>query len=503
MQLRSKQDKTDECEFDRENNSDDTIRNKRVLIYVPSFLGMMDSLFVEGLGYLLFDCYNWKAKGYDFFLQIGKRMMIHNSRNIAVEWAIANDMDYILWLDDDMVIDKAKDLFTTLIKHDKDIVAPLFFQRRPPYLPLLFKRNIYANGIYTTFDNILDYPKNELVKVDGVGFGCALIKIEVFKKLQSPHFVMGNTFGEDLYFCNNAINAGFEIYCDTSIQVGHIGDVPISWECTYESHKKAAELFVKQKKEKDFENVAKITPKADIIMPCYKDYEMTRDAIESIINFSTGVDINLILINDGQKEPQLTKYLRKLNKLRDNVTLIENKPNVGWIKAINQGIEKAKSDYVMFINNDILIQPTMSQWLLKMCKYLEAHNDVGAVGPISNYVMGLQHMDNNRFILTLEHDTNFLIGFCMLVKKEVIDKIGGLDERFGMGGNDDLDYSIRIKEAGYRLKVLRDVFVNHIGTKSLPDICNGDVKKLDDDTRVILIDKWGKDKVDELFKITF
>jgi hypothetical protein len=41
----------------------------------------------------------------------------------------------------------------------------------------------------------------------------------------------------------------------------------------------------------------------------------------------------------------------------------------------------------------------------------------------------------------------------MLVKKEVIDKIGGLDERFGMGGNDDLDYSIRIKEAGYRLKV--------------------------------------------------
>jgi len=472
------------------------VSGKRVLIYIPSYLGQMDVMAVEGLIYLINDCWEWKKKGWQFYPVIAKRMFVQNARNIAVDHALEHGMDYILFIDDDMVVKPDSRLFTNLVKHDKDITVPLFFHRRHPYAPLIFKRKIRSGGKYTTFDNIMDYQKG-LIEVDGAGCGVMLIKTGVFKKLDKPYFVHGDTFGEDLYFSNKAINAGFKIYCDTTLEVGHIGDPAVSWESTYRKNEASSKLFMKQKTDRDKANAEKLVKKVDIIMPCYHNYEITKEAVESIINnTSDGVAWKLILINDGA-DRRLEKYFRSLEKYRDNITHITNKKNLGWPKAINQGIEASSSEYVLFINNDIEIPQGQKLWLDMMVSGLE-HERVGAVGPISNFVMGLQHTDYNKTILMTEHFTKFLIGFCMMVKREVIDKIGGLDERFGLGGNDDLDYSLRIREAGYRLKILRNVFINHKGFKSLGKLYSS-YKQVEDLTRPKLVEKWGKEKVLSLF----
>jgi len=497
LRMRGKSNSTHKSISTGEDKNNNKIRNKRVLIYIPSFTGTMDCLTVESLAYILFDCWSWKAKGYEFFFQIGKRMHTQNARNLAVDWAIKNDMDYILWFDDDMVVDKSKDLFTRLLSHNKDIVAPLFFQRRPPYLPLIFKRKEYVKGKYTTYDNILDYPKG-LIEVDGVGFGCILTKVDVFRKMSKPYFVYGDTFGEDLYFCEKAKSCGFKIWCDTEIEVGHIGDVPIAWECTFKDHIDSARLFMKQKEEKDKKDSKRFIKKVDIIMPCYHNYEITKDAIESILNYTNGVDYRLILINDGG-DKELDKYFKTLSRYRKNIIYRTNKPNIGWIKSINQGIDLCNAPYVLFINNDIEIPRNADRWLSRMIE-ATIPKDIGACGCVTNYVMGYQNIELNKQILLQEHYTKFLIGFCMLIKKEVIDKIGKLDERFGIGGNDDLDYSIRIRKAGYKLKIVRDTFIIHKGTKSLPMVFD-DVEKQDKITRKILIDKWGKEIVDDLFNV--
>ena len=472
------------------------IPGKRVLIYVPSYLGLMDVMAVESFIHLINDCYEWKKKGWEFYPVIAKRMFIQNARNMAVDHALAQDMDYILFIDDDMVIRPEDKLFTKLVEHDKDIVAPLFFHRRHPYAPLLFKRNIRAGGRYTTFDNIMDYQKG-LLQVDGVGCGVVLIKTEVFKKIDNPYFVFGDTFGEDLYFCNKAINAGFKIYCDTNIEVGHIGDPQVAWESTYRQNEASSKLFMAQKIAGDIKNAAEMVKKADIIMPCYHNYDLTKNAIESILNNTAeDVDYNLILINDGA-DRKLEKYFKTLEKHRDNITHITNKKNLGWVKAINQGLEISKAEYVLFSNNDIEIPQGQTHWLSAMIDSIQ-YGDIGAVGPISNFVMGLQHARNNEQILMPEHFTKFLIGFFMLVKREVIQKIGGLDERFGLGGNDDLDYSIRIREAGYRLRILRTIYIEHKGFASLGKVYK-DYGEVEDLTRPKLIEKWGKEKVDNLF----
>ena len=86
----------------------------------------------------------------------------------------------------------------------------------------------------------------------------------------------------------------------------------------------------------------------------------------------------------------------------------------------------------------------------------------------------------------------------MLIRKDVLDKVGLLDERFGIGGQDDLDISIRIREAGYKLKINRYVFIHHLGFQSLSKVFPS-YKEIEDLTRPMLVEKWGKEKIDDLF----
>jgi GT2 family glycosyltransferase len=485
----------------------DTVKKPiNVMIFVPSFLGLLDSQTVESLGYLMFDCFNWKLKGYDFYFKIGKRMNIHDARNNAVIWALENDMDYILWFDDDMVLDPiGKPLFTTLMGHDKDFVAPLFFQRRPPYMPLLFKRMLYLDKTQVTYDNIMDYEKG-LLDVDGVGFGCCLTKVDLFKKIPKPWFVMGDSFGEDLFFCERCINAGIKIYCDTTIQVGHIGDAPIAWESTYLTHKEPAKLFFQQKKERDLKHIEDSGGVVDICMPIYHNFEITKTAIESILNNTIGTTFSLKLVVDGA-DKDIEKYLKEICKHRNNIEYVVNKKSIGALGAANQVFKMGTAPYLCLINNDIEIPANMGHWLHRLVQLCKPDN-VGATAPISNYVLGIQDIKYNSVIIGQDCFARYLIPFCTLYKKSVLDKIGLMDERFqlpnGFSGDADLDISLRITEAGYFMVIARDAFVYHRGSESLSKATGSFENVIESNkvTRQMLVDKWGIEKIDELMKIS-
>ena len=474
-----------------------SIPNKRILVYIPSGTEMLSAQVVEGIFELLWDCTKWQKYGFSFIPLVGRRMPLPNARTIAVEFALQHDCGYILWLDDDMVLLPGSNAFSNLLLQDKDIVAPLFYTRVPPHLPCIFTRRYRADNRFCTFENIVDYPKDVLLKVDGVGFGCVLTKTEVFKATPKPWFIYSDTFGEDLFFCSKAIDSGVEIYADTSFSVGHMGIAGIVFEDAHNIYKEAAKEFVKQKIEGEELLSKKYELECDIVMPCYKNFEITKKAIESILNYSSGVSFNMILINDGN-DSRLARYFERLVRSRPNITTVTNNENIGWIKSVNQGLAKAKTHYVLLVNNDIEIWPQYAYWLQLMIFELMCDDKLGAVGPTSNFVMGLQSVQHNEVLKMTRHYGKFLIGFCMMIKKSVLDNIGGLDERFGLGGEDDLDLSIRIRNAGYRLKILRDVFVHHEGFKSLGLIFK-DYKEIEDKLRPLLIEKWGKEKIDDLF----
>lgn len=150
---------------------------------------------------------------YDVLFQEGS--VLHQNRERLANKAIELKCTHLLFLDTDMFFDK--DAVLKLLERDKDIIGVNAHLRKlPPVSTLKF-----LNG---------KVPKGKLITCDSAGTGFLLIKTEVFKRLSHPWFFwevdeIGQTItGEDFWFCRKAREAGFKIWVDLTIKVGHIGD---------------------------------------------------------------------------------------------------------------------------------------------------------------------------------------------------------------------------------------------------------------------------------------
>lgn len=197
-------------------------------------------------------------------------------------------------------------------------------------------------------------------------------------------------------------------------------------------------------------NTARAT--VDFICPTFNSHTVN-NFVNSLVRF-TAEPFRLILVNNGDKWPA--------SAIPDDsrIVVLNAGNNLGWMGGINGGLEWAlahdPAKYICFINDDVQIMEHDYGWLPKMIAAFDKPG-VGAVGPTSNAIMGYQSF--NHIGLPPYLETAALSGMCMLVKREVIEKIGNLDE--SLPGGDDLDYSIRIRNAGYRLGICRRTFLYH------------------------------------------
>lgn len=157
--------------------------------------------------------------GYKTEFQFFYGYQVDQIRNLIAHWA--KNYDYLFAVDSDIVF--KPDTLHKLLSHDKDIVSGLYIQRKPGQHIL----EIYRGGRNVPYQDIKGLG---LIEVDGCGFGCVLVKGEVFREMEYPHFVYRsaidhvNTLSEDTYFCMKAISIGFQVYADTSILCEHIGN---------------------------------------------------------------------------------------------------------------------------------------------------------------------------------------------------------------------------------------------------------------------------------------
>lgn len=151
--------------------------------------------------------------------------LIYTARNDLARKSLEMGADYSLWFDSDMVFetDVFQRLLDTMEQTNADIVSGLYFRRVQPYSPVIFSK--LEIGEKTEWENCYDYP-NEPFEVAGIGFGCVLMKNEVFIDVAQTY---GNMFapiggvGEDLAFCWRARQCGYKIICDPNIKLGHVG----------------------------------------------------------------------------------------------------------------------------------------------------------------------------------------------------------------------------------------------------------------------------------------
>ena len=212
-------------------------------------------------------------------------------------------------------------------------------------------------------------------------------------------------------------------------------------------------------------------PAASIVVPVWNAAEVTATCLR-LLRPTLGPEDEVIVVDNGSGD-----HTAQVLGEHPWVTPVVHEENLGFAAGCNAGAAVATRPVVVFLNNDTLPTPGWVEDLL----HPFAAADVAATGPMSNFVSGPQLLHDETYRPTTvadvaaraaavraEHgDATFavdrLVGFCLAVRRDVFDALGGFDTAFGIGGCEDDDLSTRIRRAGLRLLVARGAFVHHIG----------------------------------------
>jgi GT2 family glycosyltransferase len=216
-------------------------------------------------------------------------------------------------------------------------------------------------------------------------------------------------------------------------------------------------------------------PSTSIVMLTCDGLEVTRRCIESIREH-TPEPHELVLVDNGSTDGTL-EYLRSLA----GATVIENGRNLGFGAGCNLGMAASTGERILLLNNDVVVT---DGWLAGMHDALDSDADAALAGPRTNRITGEQQVDDVGYGVetlagldawaagwTSEHAgrrgrIRRLVGFCILLEREVVDRIGGFDLRYGIGNFEDDDLCLRAGVAGFSCTVAHDSFIHHVGSST-------------------------------------
>jgi GT2 family glycosyltransferase len=220
-----------------------------------------------------------------------------------------------------------------------------------------------------------------------------------------------------------------------------------------------------------------IRPLVSIVMLTYNALDYTKECIESI-RHHTSYPHELVLIDNASSDGTI-EYLEQAVADNPHYRLITNQTNRGFAAGNNQGVAAARGDYVLLLNNDVLVS---SGWLDDLVTALERDPQIGMVGPLTNHISGRQVIANIPYDDTAGFHTfagqvrdanrgkltprRRIAGFALLIRKALFDELGGLEEMFGSGNYEDDDLCLRVRERGYAIMVDEGTYIHHYGSKT-------------------------------------
>lgn len=204
-------------------------------------------------------------------------------------------------------------------------------------------------------------------------------------------------------------------------------------------------------------------PMLTVYVPTFNNPDQLHHMLNSFLE-QTGNDhgqyFKIVVIDNSEQKGLLTNGL----SAHPLVTILEPGENLGWEGGLKYGLDHTeRTPLVMFANDDIHIVPGNKDWLWRMVATLAEHENVAAVGPMSNFVMGYQDF-RSGLPPSGAISTNLLIGFCVLMKRDALDAIGGV--KVGLPGGDDFDYSLSFLAKGYKMALQTDSYVHHWGCQT-------------------------------------
>lgn len=236
----------------------------------------------------------------------------------------------------------------------------------------------------------------------------------------------------------------------------------------------------------------------DIVIPAFNQLHYCQQCVSTILQNTTR-PYRLILVDNGSTDGVAAFF----DSVPD-ATVIHHETNRGFAGGVNAGIAASTGD-VLLLNSDTLVP---KGWLEQLENALYRDPSIGIAGPMSNCVSGAQEIPGLDFANMEEIDAfaarhaqshlgqwkpvERLVGFCMLIRRAVVNALGGFDESFGIGNFEDDDYCLRARRAGWQLAMAEDAFVFHYGNRTFAGmgIAGADWDDLMGRNQRYFIEKW-------------
>ncbi|MGO8949648.1 MAG: glycosyltransferase [Ktedonobacterales bacterium] len=216
-------------------------------------------------------------------------------------------------------------------------------------------------------------------------------------------------------------------------------------------------------------------PAVTVIVPIYNAYDHIRQQLDSVNRTTPGYPLRWILMNDASPDSRISALLHEFAaSFRGVCQVVDSSENRGFPRTCNAAILESGSDDVILVNSDTILYDGWARRLLEA-----AYEDpaIGTATPLSNsaawytifdYVTPVNRL--NEMLAELEQPSVPIpigVGFCLYVKREMLDRVGMFDPTFGKGYGEETDLCLRAGAAGYRHVLATRVFVYHAGSASM------------------------------------
>ena len=247
-------------------------------------------------------------------------------------------------------------------------------------------------------------------------------------------------------------------------------------------------------------------PRVSAIVVAYNQWPLTQRCLQSLTDASDDEALEILVIdNDSSDETpeQLKAWETEQRALGRPHRVLLQTQNLGFGGGVNVGLQAASGDYLVVLNNDLVLTPG---WARGLRRHFERNPHLGLVCPTTNNIgneaqVWLPGNHLNEVLAsarsrTLRHagqtiDLWVAAFFCVMMPRRVFETVGLLDEAFFPGYYEDDDYCYRVREAGFQIACAEDVFVYHELSASFN--VDGAAKRqaLLDRNRTLFESKWG------------
>jgi len=220
-------------------------------------------------------------------------------------------------------------------------------------------------------------------------------------------------------------------------------------------------------------------PHASVIVLTWNALDYTRKCVSSLLEH-TDPRHELIFVDNGSA-PDTLDYLTQLEADHAQVKVIRNGTNLGFAGGNNVGLAAATGDYLCLLNSDTVVT---AGWLDRLMQPLVDDPRLGLTGPVTNSITGGQKLpavdyDEDALVglasfadrVATEkagqlNPALWVVGFCLMMRRDLLLRAGGLDEGFGLGNFEDTDFCLRSFLAGYNAAIVPGCFIHHFGSRS-------------------------------------